>query len=510
MLGPASAGAEGLRKMGGELGLAALAAAGILWVLLRGSPNLPFLLIGATAGVGVICWTVTHRATALAAMFVAVPLQVTVLAWLYAHGAPFAAVRYAGFFKEVVIMGLVVAVLLDQEARRHRMGAAEWAGLAFVAITTFYLVLPAFVPGVLGGQSSTVRFSAWRLNVIFVVLFLACRRLRWTSAEMRLLENALLVAAAVLSVGAIWELLDESGFEHFVTDVVQQPRFHAEVLDSKLQSVVAYEALGDGTVTRVGSWTLSPLTLAFCLVTPLAIGVRRLISGQRGGLVLIATAATGVALLSTHTRSAILAGLIAIVLVLALSLTGRQRRATEVLLGFLLVAVCAAPYLPQSSIYERFLGAANGTEESAQTHQERTSSAWNQTLDSPLGFGLGSNPGTGAQYETDNYVTAENAYLQVSLELGWLAAVLFILMTVALIWDLFSLARSWPGSSALAAAGAGLGLAVGGFFLHVWVGFQTAMLFWGFAGAAGARALAAVTDRSVPVSEEQALAAESA
>jgi O-antigen ligase len=476
----------------------------------RGSANLPFLLIGAIMAVVVIRWTMRHRAAALATVFIAVPLQVTVLAWLYSHGAPFAAVRAAGFFKEAVIAGLVLAVLQDESSRRASKGVADWAGMAFVALTTFYLALPAVVTGVLGGQPSDVRLSAWRINVIFVVLFLACRRLSWTRAEVRVLQSALLVSAAVLAAGAVWELLDEHGFNHFLSDVVQQPRFQVEVLNGKTAAVINVEALGSGTVTRIGSWVLNPLALGFCLVTPLAVGVHRLIAGRRIGLVALIALGTATAILSTRTRSAILAAVVALVVVFALSARGRQRRTLNVLLVTLLLAVCAAPFLPQTSVYHRFAGAVNGTEESAQSHEERTGSAWDLSLRSPLGLGLGANPGTGSLYGTDNYVTAENTYLQVALELGWLGAVLFIILTLALIRDCFVRARARPGGTAVAAAGAALGLALGGLFLHVWLDFQTSFLFWGFAGVASCRLLAAEPDEPALAEAAPALPAVSA
>lgn len=467
--------------------LIVLAVSSLVFLLVaKGGEKATLLGVALLAGLGVALWARRRPATALASVFIVLPLQQTVLAWLYAHGAPRALVRGAGFGKEAVLVGLLVAVLSDPVARRTRMRPPDIAALVLLAVATFYLVLPAVVSGSLGGQPNSVRISAWRLNVLFVVLFLVVRRLPWTSRDLHRMATSLVLVGGALAVGGIWEMIDKTGYDDFLTNVAQQPRFVAEVLQGVTQqgSVVVYGSVGSSEFVRVGSWVIDALTLGFVLVLPIAVGLQRLARRAGRSWVLALTAMSVVVLLATLTRSAILAGILASGVVIGLALHGQQRRAAGLAVILALAVMLTLPFLPGTNLATRFTGAQTGTDVSAQEHSSRSREALTLSLRTPLGLGLGSNPGSFVTYDTSNgRVASEDYYLQVFLELGWAGGLAFAALVVTLIREAWSTALRHPGSQAVPVAAAAAGLSLGAFFLHVWLDFQTALLFWGFAGA---------------------------
>jgi hypothetical protein len=75
-----------------------------------------------------------------------------------------------------------------------------------------------------------------------------------------------------------------------------------------------------------------------------------------------------------------------------------------------------------------------GRAESSIQHFERSREAFELVLDNPLGFGLGKTGGVSQRF--DNPITPENTYLGITLELGWLVGILFLIFIVQLLLEL--------------------------------------------------------------------------
>lgn len=457
-------------------------------------------------GAAVVRWASRHPVAALGAVFVFLPLQQTVLALAYRYGAPFVVVRGAGLFKEAIIAGLLLAVMSDPKARRTPLTIPDKTAVALVALVTVYLIVPFVFPGALGGQPLDARLSAWRVNVLFVLLFFVARRLPWSGADIRVLENCLLAAGALLAVGGLWQMADSASYDRFMTDVVQQPRFVRDVLGVvgvRQETVLFYGAAAGTGFVRVGGWLINPLTLGFVLVVPLAVAIRRMTCDRRSLAVTLTAAGCGAVLVGTLTRSAIVAGILAGTVTCWGALRARYRRAVGVLLIVGMAALVVTPFLPGSNLATRLVGAVTGGDVSAKAHADSSSAALELALQHPAGLGLGANPQTGMQFAASNSVTAENGYLQVALEIGWIGLALFVAVTVAMLVELYRRPRGEGGGGGLAALAAGCGLAVGALFLHVWVDLPTSLLFWGFAGAVSSRYPSSGTPPPQPMAARQ-------
>jgi hypothetical protein len=131
-------------------------------------------------------------------------------------------------------------------------------------------------------------------------------------------------------------------------------------------------------------------------------------------------------------------------------------------------------------------------EGSAVAHMSLLQSALEQFKDHPFGLGLGNGSHVAnliSRFGVNLPVSAtESWYLQIALEMGVVALVLFTLMLVAATCKAFiaSFAVTEPSLKVVtvAVAAAGVSLIVAGIFQPVWAGTHVSYLFWLFAGVA--------------------------
>lgn len=475
--------------------LLVLAPVGVLAVLALGLGGTALLAAGVVA---VLVAVVRRPVAGLVALLVFLPLQQVLLSALLANGAPLGAVRQLGGLKELLVLGLVLAAARAARGR-PRLDLLDGLALAYLALVTAYLLLPVVAPGLLFDVPFQPRLLSWRTNVLFVVAFLACRRLGLTGQELRRVVRVVLALAALLAGCALLEFAAPEVWSRFLVDVLQVPEFQAQVFEVKATTddALSRGAVGDVDVVRSGSLLLSALTLGFALVPALGLALERLTAArlQAGALALTVVTALGVA--TTLTRSALIAAVVTAYASLRYGvLRGRPGR-LRLGLVLLVALVLVLPVAGTTAAGQRLAGTFSG-DASTTDHLESLEAGVDGLVASPLGRGLGTAPGVGDRFDVTGRLTAENAYLQVGTELGVVAMLLFAaLLGVAVVRLRRAALGGGPGAgTASGLAAAGLGLAVGGMFLHVWLDFTTAVTFWALAGAAlGARPPAEPGDR---------------
>ena len=197
--------------------------------------------------------------------------------------------------------------------------------------------------------------------------------------------------------------------------------------------------------------------------------------------------AAATALVLCETRSPVLGGLLAIVLAVVLAFRLKAGGRYRLMVLVIAATVVAVPLSAGSVFRGRLQNSVGGTADRDNTlHKSALLHSTEKIIKSPLGLGLGSNPTTGARYDTSTLTYSENSFLQVGVELGLAEMLVFIALYLALLNRLQDEARR-RGPGASLAGGmwlAGWGLFVAGFFLHVWTLFSVSMSFWGLAGAA--------------------------
>jgi hypothetical protein len=100
----------------------------------------------------------------------------------------------------------------------------------------------------------------------------------------------------------------------------------------------------------------------------------------------------------------------------------------------------------------------------------------------PFGAGIGS---TGsASLHGDSPTIIENQYLFIAHEAGWLGLGVFIVLFMMVLWRLWQGRQDWL---CLGVFASGIGLALIGLLLPVWVDDTVAIIWWGLAAIALAR-----------------------
>lgn len=449
-----------------------------------GGLPLAALTLEAVVGLLLVAYLSARPAAAVIALLAYLPLQQLSLALLLSAGGPVPVVRALGFAKEVVVAALVVAAL---RARSHRpLDRLDLLALGLVVLVTLYLVAPLVLPGVFADVPFSVRAFAWRSNALFLVGFLAARRVRWEPTFLRTAATVVIGVAVVAAACAMVELLAPQTWSRFLIDDAHIRIFRAVIFDvhGRPTDELVHTVVGGRDVIRVGSVALSPIVLGFLLLPGLALALDRVLAGRRpvlltAGWAVLVTAAV----VATLTRSAVLAAGVVVLVTFGYALTRRRPGRVQLAVGGLLLALVVGPFVATSTLAERASSSFSG-DISARGHKQNSLEAVRVVLTQPLGRGLGTGPAAGQRYDVAQRVTSENAYLQVGAEVGVAAMLLFVLLVVAVLRALARRARQ-PGEHgdvAAALLAAGTGLALGGMFLHVWLDFPTALTFWLLAG----------------------------
>jgi hypothetical protein len=426
------------------------------------------LLLTVLLGLMALPVLARHPTATLCALVVFLPLQVAALAWLFDHGAPLVLVRRLGALKDLFVLGLVLRALRDRWPGSGRR-ADPWM-LAYVGAATLYLFLPAVIPS-LAQIPFSQRLLAWRVDVLFVVLLLALRRIDPAALRVGALRWTVIGVSGVVAAGAVYEHYDPSAWTDLLYQTLGVTHYSVAVLNIPLSDQDLIRYASDGTV-RSGSFLREPVFCAFYLLPGFFLAITR-ISSRRSFLATALTALIGLGLLATSTRSALLVGLLGAALVTVLVLRSSSRRTTYFVPVLAVLLVVAPLAIAQSSVLHRVGQAASGTDESTQGHQKDLAKGLERAFTDPVGTGLGTGAGVGQRFDVAGQVTTENAYLQVINEMGLLALLPFVLLLGLLVRELLGLTGigrlgSLDRIAALAVAQA---MILGGFLQTVWLDF---------------------------------------
>ncbi len=274
-----------------------------------------------------------------------------------------------------------------------------------------------------------------------------------------------------------------------------------------LQTVIPADSLkylgyGDATIepyltvdknpayVRLNSTLRGPNPLGAYAVVTLAAGVAYLLYRWRGvwkkreniaiELVIIGSL---IALWRSYSRSALLAGVVVIVLLLAARF-GRQltRRAWYWLAAMVVVLALVAAGIRNTNFVQNVVLHDNPTTgasiDSNAGHATSLIDGVKRAAAQPFGSGIGS---TGsASLMGNSPLIIENQFLMIAHEAGWAALALFIGITVAVLRRLWRLRPDWV---VLATWASGIGMIIIGLLLPVWADDTVSLVWWGLAAA---------------------------
>jgi hypothetical protein len=245
---------------------------------------------------------------------------------------------------------------------------------------------------------------------------------------------------------------------------------------------------GIGTeLVRATSFQFGDLALAFYQVVLVAIAAGLLTQART---VRSRAIATGFLLLMiatlaiTVTRSAMLA---VVPMLMLAAWVGRSYGRIALAFGATVVIGVLSIGLAGFSVDE-LARLADPGEASAQGHLAAADRSIAIIQQTPFGQGLGTAGTIGQRYLGQLAVTNENWFLQLGTEMGLMAALLFLVVSVVTIATClavyFRIHDNWLRALVLGVLGGQLGLLLVGNFLHSWENTVLSMMFWLLTGVA--------------------------
>jgi hypothetical protein len=192
---------------------------------------------------------------------------------------------------------------------------------------------------------------------------------------------------------------------------------------------------------------------------------------------------SSVAIWFSYSRSALLAAVVGVVLVLLIAYRRLSKWVWISIAATVLVAGGALFALRDSAVVSTVILHEDPLEgndvNSNQGHVDSLADGVARMARQPFGGGIGS---TGsASLFGDAPLIIENQYLFIAHEVGWLGLVLFLLVFVLVLRELWRRQADWLAIGVFAS---GIGLALIGLLLPVWVDDTVAMVWWGLAAIA--------------------------
>jgi hypothetical protein len=194
-----------------------------------------------------------------------------------------------------------------------------------------------------------------------------------------------------------------------------------------------------------------------------------------------------IALWISYSRSALFAAFVAVGLVIGLTIARQLSKKVWitlvvgicVLIGVLLVGQNST-FVSNVLLHENPNGGSAIS--SNDGHIESLETGIDRMIHQPFGVGVGT---TGsASLHGDSPVIIENQYLFIAHEAGWLGLGLFIVLFGMIMYRLWSARQDWLSVGVFTS---GIGLALIGLLLPVWVDDTVAIIWWGLAAMAIAK-----------------------
>ncbi|HVT66067.1 MAG TPA: O-antigen ligase family protein [Mycobacteriales bacterium] len=464
---------------------------GLVFLFATGGPVVAGVLMGLAALAATISVASRHPQFAVVGIAAWLPLQVPVLAFLYKHGAPFILVKDLGYLKEFWAMSLVVAAVRASHRRKVKADLLDWLAAGYVGVATLYLILPFADSAALGGLPFGARLSAWRLDCLFVVVFLCIRRLSFDPIVIRRLRLAVFISGVILAGFALWESASNTGFNNFLRNTLDYPGYRSQVLHNQLAitsgTLLSTGSIGNTTYVRGGSLFNDPLVFGFFMVIPFGIALER-VAARRPSLLAVAAAAGGlIGILLSITRGAVLASAFVVLFAMAFGISRVSPSRLRLVLTVFLAGVVLLPMAGSSSLLVRMETIFNPSKDTGtQNHVSRTYQGYVDLVSHPFGYGLGTNTTTATLYNGDTVVITENSYLETGDELGLPALVFYFGALMVLLAKLRQRSKRAGEGAGLAGAAwmTGWGLTLGAMVLETWYELPVALVFWTIAGLA--------------------------
>jgi hypothetical protein len=359
--------------------------------------------------------------------------------------------------------------------------------IGFMALTGLYI----FYPGIISGSTYFVRALAFRQDALYLLVYFIGRGITLERRHVRLMLLLLVWMSVVISAVAVFEFV-APGLSNRIFSKLGYQAFQTAIGTPFETESVRSRVLSAGALPRASSLFLADLGLAFyqVLLIPVAAALFFAFRGRAqqfwAGLFLLAMIGT---MGLTVARAPLVGAAVGLIVLVLLSRSFIKGAWVAVGVGAMLVVflvVSGYSFGVFSQLY-------SNQDSSAEAHTGYINRSLALVSSHPLGEGLGNGShvsvlakglGEGA---LPSWAT-ETWYLQLGLEMGVLAMIIFAaLLLAATCNSLLSGVRindPWLRALSLGVAGAGVGYILVSAFHPVWSAVQVSYLFWLFVGIA--------------------------
>ena len=417
----------------------------------------------------------TLQWTALLIMIIimVMPFHAFLTVWLSSLVGHYTALR---LWKELLLIvagsGAIFLLLTDQKIRQNTLSRRiVWLILAYIALNIVWGII-----GFFGGDLSAKALGYGLIvNTRFLIFFLiawavALRtdRLRNNWQKMVLWPAVIVVVFGILQ----FSVLPNDFLKHFGYSVSTIEPF--ETINSNSNYI------------RISSTLRGANPLGAYLIIPITFLAMLIMRGKRTWQNVTLLIGALMALAFTFSRSAWIGTALALSTLGVMNLEGRNiAKSNLLLLSLLLALIAGSAYALRSNSH--FQNVVFHTEDrsvvkvsSNQNHWSATKNGVIDVAKHPLGFGPGS-AGPASSYNNGNGRIAENYFVQVGQELGWIGLVFFTVINIGVGYLLW-LKRADPLALGLFASF--IGITAVNMLMHAWADDTLAYVWWGLAGIA--------------------------
>lgn len=378
-------------------------------------------------------------------------------------------------WKEILMLTLIpVAIAITSRRRMWRQLASDWVFRLIIAYVTLHVLLIA-----MDYQGAAATAAGLAIDLRYVLFFgLVYVLVRIAPGYRRLLVKIGIIGAAVVVCFATLQLFlpaDSLKYIGYSKDTIA-PYL---TVDRNPDYVRVNSTLrGPNPLGAYAGIVLALLAAAF-VRKKLKFADRKYTIGV--GLLALCSL---IALWISYSRSALVAAIIGVVMVLAVTIARQLSRRVWIIVSVFIFALAGGLIVGQSSSFvSNVLLHENPNGGSAVSsnddHIASLETGLERMANQPFGAGIGS---TGsASLHGNAPIIIENQYLFIAHESGWLGLLLFIALFIMILWRLWRGREDWLSLGVFAS---GISMALIGLLLPVWVDDTVAIIWWGLAAAA--------------------------
>lgn len=397
---------------------------------------------------------------AMITLVIGIPFSVLVTVWL----AGTVDIRLSSAWKEVmvVVLAFMALYLFLKDSKLRNTILARKANLL---IGVYFFLHLAYIPF---SKDYFIAFAGMASNVRFLICFIIVQVIVFYRAGFsERLQNIIInVATVVAGLGIVQALLLPKDFlRHFGYE-----------LPGAVKSGVppAYHMVANSGLVRAQSVLRGPNVLGAYLILPLTAAVT---TKKLKTAILF-----GAAILLSYSRSAWMGAFVALCII-GFYVYQKRLKGHGLIIAFLtgLIIILTSVFALNTSIGRQLILHDTGSsivEDSNAGHLKASTTGFSDILAHPLGRGPGSAGPVSAL--TGHPRVAENYFIQVTQETGWIGGALLLAIHAVAIKSLI-LAKTNKRMTVIASL---CGLIVTNLLLHTWADEAVAITFWMYAGAA--------------------------